>query len=54
MATLETLHQWVDEEYKKAHGKPYVMDTTAYAAYKVWRRADAAYRKERAERAKES
>ncbi len=45
MTTLETLHKWLDEEYAKADGKPFVMDTAAYATYKVWRRADSAWKK---------
>ena len=38
--TLEQLHTWIDEEYAKAEHKPWVDSRGAYAAYKVWRRAD--------------
>ena len=49
MTTLNNLLEWIREEYAKAERKPCVDDQAAYAAYKVWRRADKA-KKERLNR----
>lgn len=42
---IQTLHKWLDEEYRRMAFNPNVKSSVAYAAYKLWRRAEAAEKK---------
>ena len=38
--TIKKAHELLDQEYKKALEKPFVLNPLAFALYQVWKRAD--------------